>query len=158
MRLKYELASEPLQLSCLALQAVRTGSWMGPPQGKRAPRVGPISIVIPWLSHRRRTSSTRSWPRTTLATPEREFLNDNLLVRIHLIIVMIRWTGLAPWEFDFPFPGVGPAACGAGLTTHWLRRVPGQALEGGPQHGLPVIFFFLFFITLKPRVERYKSL
>jgi len=27
-------------------QTVRTGSWMGPPQGKRAPRVGPISIVI----------------------------------------------------------------------------------------------------------------
>ena len=24
---------------------------------------------------------------------------DNLLVRIHFIIVMIRWTGLAPWEF-----------------------------------------------------------
>ena len=20
-------------------------------------------------------------------------------------IVMIRWTGLAPWEFEFPFPG-----------------------------------------------------
>jgi len=30
---------------------------------------------------------------------------DNLLVRIHFIIVMIRWTGLAPWEFEFPFPG-----------------------------------------------------
>ena len=30
---------------------------------------------------------------------------DNLLVRIHCIIVMIRWTGLAPWEFEFPFPG-----------------------------------------------------
>ena len=27
------------------------------------------------------------------------------MVRIHLIIVMIRWTGLAPWEFEFPFPG-----------------------------------------------------
>ena len=27
---------------------------------------------------------------------------DNLLVRIHFIIVMIRWTGLAPWEFEFP--------------------------------------------------------
>ena len=26
-------------------------------------------------------------------------------VRIHFIIVMIRWTGLAPWEFEFPFPG-----------------------------------------------------
>jgi len=21
------------------------------------------------------------------------------------IIVMIKWTGLAPWEFEFPFPG-----------------------------------------------------
>ena len=35
----------------------------------------------------------------------REFFIDNLLVRIHFIIVMIRWTGLAPWEFEFPFPG-----------------------------------------------------
>ena len=36
---------------------------------------------------------------------EREFFIDNLLVRIHFIIVMIRWTGLAPWDFEFPFPG-----------------------------------------------------
>ena len=36
---------------------------------------------------------------------EREFFIDNLLVRVHFIIVMIRWTGLAPWEFEFPFPG-----------------------------------------------------
>ena len=34
---------------------------------------------------------------------EREFFIDNLLVRIYLIIVMIRWTGLVPWEFDFFF-------------------------------------------------------
>jgi len=27
---------------------------------------------------------------------EREFFIDNLLVRIHFIIVMIKWTGLAP--------------------------------------------------------------
>jgi len=33
--------------------------------------------------------------------PKREFFIDNLLVRIHVIIVMIRWTGLAPWEFEF---------------------------------------------------------
>ena len=33
------------------------------------------------------------------AAGEREFFIDNLLVRIHFIIVMIRWTGLAPWEF-----------------------------------------------------------
>ena len=36
---------------------------------------------------------------------EREFFIDNLLVRIHYIIVMIKWTGLAPWECEFPFPG-----------------------------------------------------
>jgi len=36
---------------------------------------------------------------------EREFFIDNLLVRIHFIFVMIRWTGLAPWEFELPFPG-----------------------------------------------------
>ena len=36
---------------------------------------------------------------------QREFLIDNLLVRIHFIIKMIWRTGLAPWEFEFPFPG-----------------------------------------------------
>ena len=51
--------------------------------------------------------------------PEREFFIDNLLVRIYFIIVMIRWIGLAPWEFEFPFPG--------GLTStyrryEWLQR------------------------------------
>ena len=35
----------------------------------------------------------------------RELFVDNLLVRNHFIIVMIWWTGLAPWEFEFPFPG-----------------------------------------------------
>ena len=34
---------------------------------------------------------------------EREFFIDNLLVRIHFIIMMIRWTGLAPWKFEFFF-------------------------------------------------------
>ena len=36
---------------------------------------------------------------------EKEFFHDYPLVRIHFIIVMIRWTGLAPREFEFPFPG-----------------------------------------------------
>ena len=35
---------------------------------------------------------------------ERESFTDELLVRIHLIIVMIRWIGLAPWEFEFHSP------------------------------------------------------
>ena len=40
------------------------------------------------------------------ACPSREssFI-DNLLVRTHFVIVMIWWTGLASWEFEFPFPG-----------------------------------------------------
>ena len=36
---------------------------------------------------------------------ERGFVFDNPLVRIHSIIEMIWWTGLAPWEFEIPFPG-----------------------------------------------------
>ena len=43
-------------------------------------------------------------PRTPRGEPEREFFVDNLLVRIHFIIVMIRWTGLAPGKFEFLFP------------------------------------------------------
>jgi hypothetical protein len=34
---------------------------------------------------------------------ERERVIDNLLVRIHFIIVMIGWTGLASWEIESPF-------------------------------------------------------
>ena len=34
----------------------------------------------------------------TTTCREREFFIDNLLVRIHFIIVMIKWTGLAPWD------------------------------------------------------------
>ena len=45
----------------------------------------------------------RRLPRTR---SERVFLIDNLLVRIHFIIEMIWWTGLAPWEFGLPFPGI----------------------------------------------------
>ena len=49
-----------------------------------------------------------------LQAGQREFLIDNLLVRIHFIIVMIGWTGLAPWEFEFPFP--------SSLTSNFLDK------------------------------------
>ena len=49
------------------------------------------------------------------ACRERDFFIDNLLVQIFLIIVMIWWTGLAPWEFEFPFPG--------SLTSTHMRRI-----------------------------------
>ena len=32
---------------------------------------------------------------------ERHFFIDNLLVRMHFIIVIVRWTGLAHWEFTY---------------------------------------------------------
>ena len=60
--------------------------------------------IWPWLSymcHIRSTGDGETPPQKR----EREFFIDNLLVRVHFIIVMIRWTGLAPWEFEFPFPG-----------------------------------------------------
>ena len=41
---------------------------------------------------------------TTPCRAEREFFIDNLLFRIHFIIEMIWLTGLAPWQFEFPFP------------------------------------------------------
>jgi len=47
-------------------------------------------------------SSAFTW---NTCTREREFFMDNLLVRTPFIIVVIRWIGLAPWEFEFLFPG-----------------------------------------------------
>jgi len=47
----------------------------------------------------------------SVSSSEREFFVDNLLVRIHFIMVMIRWTGLAPWDFEFLFPGRGCCWC-----------------------------------------------
>ena len=37
-------------------------------------------------------------------TQPTEFFIDNLLVRIHFIIDIIWWTGLAPWGVEFPVP------------------------------------------------------
>ena len=83
-----------------------------------------------------------------------------LLVRIHFITVMIRWTGLAPWEFEFPSPG--------SLTSTFLTlvvnlqvpepagdvRAPQEALlRAGPLHQDHGCIPPLLFITLKHRVE-----
>jgi len=62
-------------------------------------RVAVDSSTIMYLRHPKVDRFVKSLQR------ERECFIDNLLVRIHFIIVMIRWTGLAPWEFEFPFPG-----------------------------------------------------
>ena len=62
-------------------------------------------------------------------TNEREFFIDNLLVRIHFIIVMIGWTGLAPWEFEFPFPG--------SLTSTFLPRKQVKEVTNEVDRGHP---------------------
>ena len=49
-----------------------------------------LTLSTPW----------RSPPFSRQALKEREIFIDILLVRIHLVIVMIRWTGLVPWEFE----------------------------------------------------------
>ena len=68
---------------------------------------------------------------------EREFFIDNLLVRIHFSMVMIRWTGLVPREPEFPFPGSltstflnrGEVARDKAGTTGNLRRGYGAAVS-----------------------------
>jgi len=93
------------------------------------------------VSHLR--SEDASWVTWRAFSPnrlEREFFIDNLLVRIHFIIVVIRWTGLAPRGFGFPFPG--------SLTSTFLAFSSAAAKQVGCQ---PTLFFF--FITLKPRDE-----
>ena len=72
---------------------------------------------------------------TLLGTGEgREFFIDNLLVRIRFIIVMIWWTGLAPWEFEFRFPG--------SLTSTFLgtgeHRQPHGIIRGPLLLGIPL--------------------
>ena len=55
---------------------------------------------------------------------KREFFIDNLLVRIHFIIEMIWWTGLAPWEFEFPFPGSLASTFQGTTLTYHARYAP----------------------------------
>ena len=65
---------------------------------------------------------------------------DNLLVRIHFIIVMMRWSGLAPWGFKLPFTG--------SLTSTFLVQVRTLAALCD----MVVACLLFFFITLKPSV------
>ena len=59
-----------------------------------------MAVINKQKKHLRRRGSRGS----ERVRKERELFIDNLMVRIHFIIVMM-WTGLAPWEFELPFPG-----------------------------------------------------
>jgi len=69
---------------------------VGDPKAVQHPRTGTVAL---WMILSLSVNGTRC-PLLL----KRVFI-DNLLVRIHFIIVMIRWTDLAPCEFEFPFPG-----------------------------------------------------
>ena len=74
-------------------------------------------------------SSAVSRTPAPVSRGERDFFIDNLLVRIHCIIEMIRWTGLAPRESEFPFP---------------CKRNPSKtdrALQVRSQRGLCLVWF-----------------
>jgi len=66
---------------------------------------------------------------------ERESFIDNLLVRIHFIVVMIRWTGHAPWEFEFPFP-LHRQVDGRGAAERVVQGSGGAARPQGPERPL----------------------
>jgi len=59
---------------------------------------------------------------------EREFSIDNLLVRVHCIIEMIKWSVLAPWEFKLSFPGcLLPPTPDCNLPAYFLLQSPHHA-------------------------------
>ena len=107
MGLKYEPASEPLH-NC--------GELVRPQSSELGTCKTVKAIFWPWLSGKSPRNFKDFWTLSFFCSAaggqqskdggEREFFIDNLLVRIHFIIEMIRWTGLAPWEIEFPFPGI----------------------------------------------------
>jgi len=83
---------------------------------------------------------------------EREFFIDNLLVRIHCIIVMIRWTGLAPWGFEFPFPGsLTSAFLSRGCTEGRARPWRAQSSSREPSSRPTTRYEYVTYKTVKAR-------
>ena len=68
-----------------------------------------------------------------------EFFIDNLLVRAHFIIVVIRCTGLAPWGFQFPVPGsLTSTLRNAGFATRASRQARARAPPPPPSRTPPL--------------------
>ena len=72
-----------------------------------------------------------------------------LLVRIHFIIVMIRWTGLTPWEFEFPFPQMNMMAYESDYM--WFFELYGNTLFGWPT----TLLILAIICTLVPPKHTY---
>ena len=74
---------------------------MGPQRQYTPPPGGPETLQQEGYMEQRPHTPTRVGTsisrRISSHNREREFFIDNLLVRVHFILVMLRWTGLAPW-------------------------------------------------------------
>ena len=77
-----------------------------PPLADRASPLSPTTTVCAWsplplalVNGRQAEPGGTTSSKSSLYLPERDFVIDNLLVRIHLI----RWTGLAPWSLNCLF-------------------------------------------------------
>ena len=79
--------------------------------------------------------------REPLNPVEREIFIDKLLFRIHFIIEMIWGTGLAPWEFELPFPGSQTSSKSSALA-HW---------DQGQVAGAELKPYILNLLPLKPQ-------
>jgi hypothetical protein len=82
-------------------------------------------------------SFTRSYVEKNSAAPgaepaEKDFFIDDPLVRIHLVIEMIWWTGLAPWEVEFPRRACTRGFClpQSVFTAALQKPIPSQIREG----------------------------
>jgi len=96
--------------TCEHYNTYRARPWNPFPLRRAHPGPGPhTAYVVERIWYKQDSqgslSTSSSPPCISSAHREKELCVDNLLVRIHFIIVMMRWTGLAPWEFEFPSPG-----------------------------------------------------
>ena len=123
-------------------------------------------------AHRARRAAPRTRARTKGldrredARVPRERVIDNLLVRIHYIIVMIKWTGLAPWEFDpyiyLPrYKGAGPPphiilTCLDTLVASLRRRGAGTHPTPHTLHPAPYTLYPTPY-TLHPTLYRERA-
>jgi len=94
----------------------------------------PLCLDLPHATGRR---FTRHFPtRKVSVRSERDLFLDNLVVRIPFIIVMIRWAGLAPWEFELSFPGSRTSTFLAPYITYRCRVNLAHGTQSRPYSGL----------------------
>ena len=88
---------------------------------------------------------------------QREFFIDNLLVRIQFIIVTIKWTGLATWDFEFPFQQIRASEPRRGVL-HVLRPRPHRkdppGTQNGPSRVIPASFLEPICGPVSPKTDR----